>query len=93
MSEVSLEEQIRCLEEMESCLENFCVKMQEYIDDLSKSIKLLRSDELTIEFEEFYDQNYYRHTKTIVDQVKGDIEYGHLRYLDEVIEKLKGLRD
>ena len=93
MSEVSLNEQIRCLEEMEDYLKKYCAEMQSSLDGLYNSMKVLRSDELTIEFEDYYEQEYYRRTKTLIDQVQGDITYGHLRYLDEVIEKLKSMRD
>lgn len=93
MSEVSIREQIHCLEEMENYLKVYCNEMQDSIDNLNKSIKVLRSDELTTEFEEYYEQEYFRRTKTLIDQVHGDIIYGHLRYLDEVIEKLKSMLD
>ena len=93
MSETSIEAQIRCLREMVDYLRVYCKQMEDSINDLGKSIKALRMDELTVEFEEFYEKNYFNRTKTLTDQVQGDIMYGHIRFLEEVIEKLESTRD
>lgn len=93
MSEVSLNEQISCVEDMEDKLKDYCIVLEDTLSQLYKCIKTLRSDELTIEFADYYEHNYYIRTKTIVDQVMGDVEYGHLRFLDAVLEKLKSMRD
>ena len=93
MSEIRLEEQIRCLEEMESFLMQFSVEMQNSIEDFHKCIVLMRDNGLTFEFGDLYERTYYYPAKTKVDQVVGDIQYGHIRYLNEIIEYLKGLRD
>lgn len=93
MSEVSIREQVRCLEEMVDYLKGYCNAMEESIDELNKSMKVLKADELTTEFEEFYEQEYFKRTKTLTDQVVGDITYGHIRYLNEVIEKLREMID
>ncbi|MBR3697997.1 MAG: hypothetical protein IKM85_00585 [Bacteroidales bacterium] len=93
MSETSREAQIRCLEEMVDYLKVYCREMQESIDDLNKSIRALRELELTTEFEDYYEENYFRRTKNLTDQVQGDILHGHIRYLEEVIDHLKSTRD
>ena len=93
MSEIRLEEQIRCLEEMEDCLEQFVIIMQDCIDEFYECIVKLRENGLTFEFGEHYESTYYYPAKTKVDEVIGNIQYGHIRYLNDVIDYLKGLRD
>lgn len=93
MSETSINAQIRCLREMVDYLKRYCKDMEESIYELGKSIKVLRMDELTTEFEDFYEDHYYNRTKSLTDQVRGDIMYGHIRFLEEVIEILESTRD
>lgn len=93
MHEVSLEAQIRCLEEMISYLSAFCSDMNDCIDEYSRNLVALREKGLTLEFGETYERDYYLPAKSRMEQVIGDIQYGHLRFLGEVLERMKAMRD
>ena len=47
MNEMSLEEQISCMQEMRSELDSFCGIMRNVMDDFQKDIKFLRSQGFT----------------------------------------------
>ena len=89
MNEMSLEEQIRCMEAMRSFLGEFCALMNQAMDDFQKDIKFLRSNGLSIETEEQYQQGYYTPAKAQVDNVINDIQVKHFDYIDRVIEYLR----
>lgn len=89
MNEMSLREQIQCLEAMESDLRDFCRLMRDSMDSFQSDIKYLRSNGFSTEKEEKYQQEYYTPANNDVNQVISDIYGPHLHYLDEVIENLK----
>lgn len=89
MSEMSLEQQINCMQEMRSYLEDFCCLMQRTMDDLNDDVTSLRNQGLPKETEQQYRQEYYASAQKEVDQVIGDIYNLHFDYLDRVIEKLQ----
>ena len=93
MSGVSLEAQIRCLEEMISYLSAYCSDMNDCIDDYYRNLVALREKGLTLEFGELYEREYYLPAKSRLEQVIGDSQYGHLRFLSEILERMKAMRD
>lgn len=89
MSEMSLREQIQCIEAMESDLRDFCRLMRDAMDSFQNDIKYLRSNGLSTEKEEEYQRDYYAPANNDVNQVINDIYGPHLHYLDEVLDYLK----
>lgn len=93
MSEMSLDEQIRRLKEMKSYLGDFCKLMRQEMQTLYNDMKFLRSQGLSVETEESYNNRYYNPANDDVEQVVSDIYGPHFNYLDEVIEKLERARN
>lgn len=89
MSEMSLEEQIRCMEEMKSYLSDFCKIMQQEMEKMRSQIDFLRSQGFSIETEQSYTKRYYTPANEDVEQVVSDIYGPHFHYLDDVIKDLK----
>lgn len=89
MNEMSLEEQIRCMQEMRSELDSFCGIMRNVMDDFQKDIKFLRSQGFTTEKEEQYQKGYYIPANDKVEHVISDIQQFHFDYIDRVIERLQ----
>ena len=89
MSEMSLEEQIRCMKEMRAYLDDFCKLMQQEMDKLQNDIKYLRSQGFSKEEEETYQKNYYAPANSEVERVVNDIRQRHFGYIDKVVEHLE----
>ena len=89
MSEMSLEEQIRCMKEMRSYLGDFCKIMQHEMDTMKSQIDFLRSQGFSTETEQSYTQRYYNPAKNDVDQVVSHIYGHHFDFIDEVVEYLE----
>ena len=90
MNEMSLEEQIRCMQEMRCELEDFCKMMRDVMDSFQDDIKYLRSQGLSIETEDRYQKGYYEPANNEVEQVISDIQHLHFDYIDRVVEDLRG---
>ena len=88
MNEMSLEEQIRCMQEMRGELESFCGIMRNVMIDFQNDIKFL-SQGFTTEKEEQYQKGYYIPANDKVEQVISDIRQYHFDYIDRVIERLQ----
>ena len=86
---MSLEEQIRCMQEMRAELEDFCRQMKEIMETLDTDIADLKSQGFSVETAEKYRNNYYRPANDDVEQVISDIQHQHFDYIDEVISKLQ----
>lgn len=93
MSEMSLEEQIRCMKEMKVYLEDFRLIMLQEMDKMRDQIDFLRSVGFSVETEKSYTQRYYTPARDNVEQVVADIGTRHFAYLDSVIEDLEHARD
>ena len=89
MNEMSLEEQIRCMEQIRSELGVFCQEMGRYMEEMQKDIKFLRSNGLSIETEETYQIGYYTPANAKVEEVINDIQRAHFDYIDRVIKSLE----
>lgn len=89
MSEMSLEEQIRRMEEMKDYLGDFCTIMQQEVDQLRQDIDFLRSQGLPTETEESYTQRYYNPAKNNIEEVINSIYTRHYSYIDDVISDLE----
>lgn len=89
MSEMSLEQQISCMQEMRSELGDFCKMMRGYMDAFQDDIQFLRSQGLSTETEERYQKGYYTPANEEVDRVISDIQRQHFDYIDRVIERLQ----
>ena len=92
MDEMSLEEQIRCMQELRSDLEDFCQEMLRFMDELQQDIKFLRSQGFSTETEETYQRGYYTPANNQVEEVVGDVRGAHYDYIDRVIERLERAR-
>ena len=88
MSEMSLTEQIRRLEEMKSYLGDFCIEMQNVMEKLNGQIVFLRSQGFSIETEQSYRQGYYTPAKSDVERVIKDIHTRNIPYIEDVISDL-----
>ncbi len=89
MSEMSLDEQIHCMKQVRSDLEDFCKDMLGFMDDLQKDIIFLRSQGFSTETEETYQKGYYAPANDMVEEVVGDVRVKHFDYIDRVIERLE----
>ena len=89
MNEMSLEEQISCMQEMRNYLNDFCGIMLNTMDELQKDIKYLRSVGLSVETEETYQEGYYAPANERVEEVVNEIRQQHFDYIDRVIERLE----
>lgn len=92
MNEMSLDEQIRCMQEMRSYLGDFCGIMRNAMDGFQDDIKYLRSYGFPIEKEEQYQRGYYTPANNEVEHVISDIYTKHFDYIDRVIERLERAR-
>lgn len=92
MNEMSLEEQIRCMQEMRDYLGDFCGKMKNVMEKLQNDIKFLRSQGFSTETEETYQRGYYTPANDDVEHVISDIYTQHFDYIDRVIERLERAR-
>lgn len=88
MSEMSLEEQIRCMQDMRDKLDEFCKIMRNNMDSFQDDIKYLRSQGFSTETEETYQKNYYLPANDNVDHVIHNIYNLHFDYIDRVINDL-----
>ena len=92
MNEMSLEEQIHCMQEMRSYLGDFCGIMKNVMETLQNDIKFLRSQGFSTETEETYQRGYYTPANDDVEHVISDIYTQHFDYIDRVIERLERAR-
>ena len=86
---MSLQEQIRCMQEMRSELGSFCGIMRNVMDDFQNDIKYLRSQGFSTEKEEQYQRGYYTPANDKVEHVISDIYTQHFDYIDRVIDRLQ----
>ncbi len=89
MSEMSLEEQIRCLNDMKSYLERFCDEMKKTMELLSDQMLFLRGNGLSIETENKYRQRYYDLANEDVEYFISNVYNNHFDYLDRIIKFLE----
>lgn len=89
MSEMSLYEQVRCIEEMQEFLLTFCVDLRGEMNGFQDRIKELRQEGLSVEVEKSYQSRYYAPANEIVEGVIDDIKYKHYAYLEDVKNHLK----
>lgn len=87
--EMSLEEQIRCMQEMRDYLESFCKIMGDVMESMDGVIGFLKSTGFSVETEETYRHNYYRPACDTVEDVINNIHTRHFDYIDRVIENLE----
>lgn len=93
MSEMSLEQQIRCMNEMRNYLGDFCMIMRQEMEKMRNQINFLRSQGFSTETEETYTQRYYTPANNDVEEVVSDIYGPHFTYIDGVIEDLERARN
>lgn len=89
MSEMSLEEQIKCLNDMKSYLDRFCNEMKGTMKLLSDQMNSLRDAGLSIETENKYRQRYYNPANEDVEYFISNVYNKHFDYLDRIIEFLE----
>lgn len=89
MSEMSLENQIRCMQDMKEFLGDFCSLMRKEMTILDDQILGLKSQGFSIETEQTYRQRYYSPANNDVEQVIRNIHGRHFEYIDGVIEDLE----
>ena len=89
MSEMSLEQQIRCMREMRCYLEDFCSVMHGTMENLQNDIKFLVSQGLSKENGETYQKEYYSQANNDVERVVNNIRQQHFDYIDRVINHLE----
>lgn len=88
MSEMSLEVQIQKLQEMENYLGDFCVAMNQHIDDLRSDLHAYKAAGFPIEIADKYETQYYMQTREEINQMINRIHTYHYQYIDGVIEVL-----
>lgn len=89
MSEMSLKEQIKCLEDMIQYLRDFSKKMDDTMHGLNNDIEYLRANGFSVETEETYRKGYYQPVKDKVDMVVSNINTIHRDYLERVKDRLE----
>lgn len=88
--EMSLEEQLRCMQEMRSYLEQFCLQMNVVMDELGNDIEDLKNQGFSKETAQTYRQKYYQKAKEEVDTFVSHVQQNHFDYIDRVMEYLNG---
>ena len=88
-NEMSLQEQIQCMEQMRDELGNYCSMMRSTMDSFQDDIKELRIHGFSVETEERYQKGYYTPANNNVEQVINDIQILHFNYIDRVVEQLR----
>jgi hypothetical protein len=91
MNEMYLREQIAKMEEMRDYLEGFCKMMQDKMADMMQQIVDLRAVGLTYEKATDYIERHYNSANGMVDTVISNITKGHITFLNEKIDILKGI--
>ena len=89
MSEMSLKEQIKCLEDMIQYLGDFSKKMDDTMHGLNNDIEYLRANGFSVETEVTYRKEYYQPVKGKVDMVVSNINTRHRDYLERVKDRLE----
>lgn len=89
MSEMSLREQRKCIQEMINYLDGFCCEMDNTIKGLDADILELRANGFSVETEERYRKEYYQPVKERVDEVIKNIHNRHRDYLERIEERLR----
>lgn len=89
MNEMSLEEQIRCMQDMRNKLADFCALMNSAMEGFHDDILYLRSQGFSVENADTYQSLYYTPAKETVDEVIHHIYNYHFDYIDRVLEYLQ----
>lgn len=88
-NETEIEVQIRELEEMQRNLGEFCMKMNQQIEDLRTDLHECKAQGFPREIAEKYEQKYYMSAHDKVQDIIARIRTAHHQYLESVIEQLK----
>ena len=93
MAEMSLDVQIQKLQEMESYLGEFCVAMNQYINDLLNDLHSYKAAGFPSEVANKYESYYYAPTRNEVQEMITRIQTYHCQYIESVIEVLDRARN
>ena len=88
-SEMTLVMQIQKLEDMKRDLTDFCIMMQNYMDEAHKKVQGLKAQGFPKEKCDDYEKKYLHPAKEIVDQMINRTTSIHYSYLDGVIIHLQ----
>ncbi|MDR1348069.1 MAG: hypothetical protein LBJ63_06545 [Prevotellaceae bacterium] len=88
MNEMELEVQIQKLQEMRSYLGDFCVEMNQQIDDLQTDLHGYKAHGFPREIADKYESFYYAPARNDIQEMITRINTYHYQYIDAVIEDL-----
>jgi len=87
-SEITIGEQIVLVQQVKNDLEEFCMQIEKYKNDLGSSFYEYRRQGIPPEVADMYEQKYFTYLETTIDKINEDICSAHLPYLDAVISRL-----
>jgi len=87
-NEMILDVQIQNLQEMKQYLGEFSQIMNDVMEELRQNLYNYKSHGFPTEIADKYEQRYYAHARTTVEQMIQRIYTLHYAYLDGVIEQL-----
>ncbi|MDR2286621.1 MAG: hypothetical protein LBE04_03985 [Prevotellaceae bacterium] len=88
MAEMILEVQIQKLEEMKSFLGEFCMLMNDQMEELRNNLHNYRAQGFPTEISDKYEERHYAPARSTVEQMITRIHTLHYNYIDGVIEDL-----
>ncbi|MBR2015512.1 MAG: hypothetical protein IJ998_08880 [Alistipes sp.] len=91
MAEMSLLDQIRCIEQLQNDLEKFCRDMIDCYTNFAEDIAFLREKGFSAELADRYKSSYYTPVFKIMEDIVGDVRMKHYPYLEEKKEQLKNI--
>ena len=89
MAEMSLEVQIQKLQEMEAYLGDFCMAMNQHINDLRNDLHAYKAAGFPREIADKYESYYYMPANDEVGKVINRIHTYHYQFIDGVIADLQ----
>jgi len=88
MAEMILEMQIQKLQDMKSDLNDFCVVMNDHMEDLRGNLYAYKAAGFPKEISDKYELRYYAPARATVEQMINRIYTLHYNYIDGVIDDL-----
>jgi hypothetical protein len=88
MNEMILEMQIQKLQDMKSDLNDFCMLMNNHLEELRGNLYAYKAEGFPKEISDKYEQRHYAPARQTVEQMINRIYTLHYNYIDGVIEDL-----
>lgn len=89
MSEMSIYEQVQCINEMQNFISEFTSDIERSMNEFRADLDFLRKNGLTTEVADRYREKHFVKTEEGINAVIEDFKYHHYSYLEDVKDKLK----